>query len=29
VLHGHLPPPESATRLYGELDRYAGAVRHE
>jgi len=29
VLHGHLPPPESATRLYGELDHYAGLVRHE
>jgi SH3 domain-containing YSC84-like protein 1 len=27
VLHGHVTPPESAGRLYGELNRFAPAVR--
>jgi lipid-binding SYLF domain-containing protein len=27
VLHGHVPPPEFAARLYNELRRYAPSVR--
>jgi lipid-binding SYLF domain-containing protein len=27
VLHGHVPPPETAGRLYKELNRYAPPVR--
>jgi lipid-binding SYLF domain-containing protein len=28
VLHGHVTPPESSERLYGELSRYAPPVRN-